>query len=221
VSAVPSKARFRPGCFGYGCLIAIVLFSAIICGIGYLSVSSLRSAVNQYTVRDYMLEGGGITPKAVEPEALQSARGKGDAILSAYNSNRELKISLSADEIRAFLSVSPWHRMLELGVEGDELILRFSFPLAMLGDWGAAKILVPDITKRGVIGSAAGAFSIKNGVPTLKLSRLVLRDSELGDMARSHAAEWIVGALVDSGKLSTRLRSLEVVAGEIQLELGQ
>jgi hypothetical protein len=181
----------------------------------------MRTAVNQYTVSDYTLEGGGITPRAVEPAVLQSARGKGDAILSAYNSNRELKISLTADEIRAFVSVSPWQRMLEPAVEGNELILRFSFPLAMLGEWGAAKMIVPDITSRGVSGSAAGAFSISNGVPNLKLSKLVLGDSELGDMARGHAAEWIVGALVDSGKLSARLRSLQVVAGEVQLELGQ
>lgn len=219
-SAAPSKARFRPGCFGYGCLIAIFLFTVIIGGVGYLSVSSMRGAVNQYTISDYSPDSGGITPKALAPSVSESARIKGDSILAAFSANKELNIALSADEIMAFVSVTPWSRMVQLELRGDELVLNFSFPLAMLGDWGAAKILVPDITKRGVRGSAAGAFSIKNGVPTLKLSKLVLGDSELGDMARGHAAEWVVGALVDSGNLSARLRSLEVVAGEIRLELG-
>jgi hypothetical protein len=152
-------------------------------------------------------------------------------VRAAINGTQPLSVSLTEDELRGIIEAGPLKGRVDLRIEGNQPSVRFSLPLGLLGDWQAARFLVDDIATRAIRGSAKGSFSITDGKPALKLSELTLNESQLGDMARGHAEEWLVGALVSTavdvsvGEPSavnswlSRIRSMRVEQGAMHLNI--
>jgi hypothetical protein len=219
--------RSGPGCFSYGCLIAAVLFTTVIGGVAYWARQGLRGAVKQYTTETAPV----LEVASVRPDVMSSGVTKFNQIQAAMDGRQPLSVSLSEDELRGIIEAGPFKGRLDVQLEGDQTSARFSVPLALLGDWQAARFLVDDIATRAIRGSAQGRFSITDGKPELRLSGLTLNESALGEMARGHAEEWLVGALVatgadiSSGEVAavpswlSRIRTLRVEQGSVKIDL--
>ncbi len=227
IHTVMSSNRSGPGCFSYGCVIAVVLFTTVIGGVAYWARQGLRGAVQQYTADSApMLEIA-----SVGAEVVSSGVAKFQQIKAAFDGGKPLSISFSEAELRGIIEAGTLKDRLDLRLEGDQPSVRFSLPLELLGDWQAASFLVDNIAKRAIRGSAKGSFSITDGKPTLRLSELTLNDTLLGDMARGHAEEWLVGALAAAsgdalpGEAAaqpswlSRIRSLRLEQGNVKLDL--
>jgi hypothetical protein len=217
--------RSGPGCFGYGCLIATVLFIVVFGGIALYAVNSIRSAVDKYTTTI----PSAIVPVATEEVAVSSAQARLSELVSAFNERRVHKVALSETDLRALLNQTSWRNRASVALVGNELKVSFAFPLSLIGDWKAASALVGDIAERQASGMAQGEFSVRNGVVSIKLSHLVLNEHPLEDMARGHASEWLAGAVnsmlddylgTEGGAgRRARIRSFEIVKGMAQIEL--
>ena len=218
-------SRSGPGCFGYGCLIATVLFTVVFGGIALYSVKSIRSAVEKYTTTT----PSSIVPATTDDAVTVSAHGRLTELVSAFNERRAHKVVFSETELRALLNQTSWHDRADATLVGDELKVSFAFPLSVLGDWKAASAIVGDITERQVAGTAQGNVLVRDGVVSIKLSHLTLNGHQLEEMAQGHASEWLTGAvnsmlddyLGTEGGVGrrARIRSLAVVEGSVQVEL--
>lgn len=206
-----------------------MLFTLVIGGTAYWARKGIRSAVQQYTVESApILE---IPP--VSAEAVSAGVAKLSQVKEALAAGRPISVSISEAELRGVIQAGVFKDRLEVSLASGEPSVRFSLPLSLLGGWEAATFLVDDISNRAIRGSAQGAFSISDGKLSLWLSALTLSDVSLGEMARGHAAEWIVGALVsfaggepygkdESATDATwisRVSSLRIEQGAVQLEL--
>jgi hypothetical protein len=221
--------RSGPGCFGYGCLIAVVLFTVVIGGTAYWARKGIRTAVQQYTVESAPT----LDIPPVGQEAVSAGLSKFAQVKEALATERPVSVSLSEDELRGVIQASPFKDRLEVSLASGEPSVRFSMPLSIFGGWEAASFLVDDIAKRSVHGSAQGNVSIIDGKPSLRLSALTLNNVQLGEMPRGHAEEWILGAIVSyaggqpSGKNEfktdgtwiNRVKSLRIEQGAVKLEL--
>lgn len=184
------QGRSGPGCFGYGCVIAVVLFTTVIGGVAFYGTRSVRKAVEQYTT----VSAPPLTIAAVDSAYVESGRAKLEGLKAAFQNSSSFTGEFSQDELRAIIQSSPWKDRILLSLAGDEFDAAFSFPLKALGEWQAASFLFGDLPERALRGNAKGRCSISEGKVKLTLSQLVLNDRTLEDMARGHAANWIVGA---------------------------
>jgi len=186
-----SPRRTAPGCFGYGCLIATVIFSLVIGGIWFLGLRSMRVAVKQYTAETFSR----LAPLDVDAGVTDSSLKKLADLRSAVGAGRRETFEFSGPEVQSIISATQWRDRVQVAIRGDELEATFAFPLAALGDWAVASYIVSDIKDRALVGDARCKFGFIDGVPKLSFSKLVLNKQELEDLPRGHAAEWIVGAV--------------------------
>lgn len=216
-----------PGCFGYGCLIAVVLFSVVIGGIALWAHKSIQSAVRQYTSESAPL----LPISSVSNETISAATDKANRLKAAAASGERFSVNFTGEELRGIISATPFNGRLDLSLVGEEAAVQFSIPLSEVGDWEAASYLVNDIASRAIRGSARGVVEVTDGKLSLKLSGLTLNDVELGEMARGHAAEWIVGAITSvvqdepgSQEASStlpleKIHSLKIAGGTLYIQL--
>ena len=151
----------------------------------------MQSAVKQYTSESAPPLGVSL----VEETAVASGREKYARITDAISKGQTLSESISVKELQGLIQASNFKDRLDVSMSQSQLRIRFSLPLAALGDWVAASALVNDIASRSIVGDASGTISVKSGKVTVVLSDLVLNGTALGEMPRGHAAEWIAGAL--------------------------
>ena len=186
-----NSQRSRPGCFGYGCLIAVVLFTVVIGAVAYRAWTSLQQATARYTSTC----APPLVVEPVLPDAAIAGRERYRELVQAFSTSQPSSVSFSEAELRGLVQSSDLKDALDLSIVQDELALRFSLPLALLGEWEAASMVVSDIATRSIVGSAKiKATSTRDGKVQLSFSELVLNDSTLGDLARGHAADWVLGA---------------------------
>lgn len=228
-----STQKLGLGCFGYGCIIAIAIFTLVIGGTAWWVTSSIRKGVHEYTVES----ASPISVTDVDPAVAVIAKNKMNALLQALDSGGPIAVTFSGAEVRAIIQSSAWRDKLDCEFKDEQVQLRFSFPLSMLGEWGAAQVLVGGLSRRWIAGRAAGTISFRDGELHISLSELILGSKEMGDIARGHAVEWIVGAIQSvlaaesstddaesEKKLITRtplssLKSLQVKDGALAIEL--
>jgi hypothetical protein len=197
-----------------------VLFTVVIGGVTLYGVKSVRQAVEQYTAQS----APPLDSIAVDSVTMESANSKFVALQKAYSERTPHSIELSEGELNAIIQSSSWRNKVRVLVVGDELAATFSFPLSDLGDWQAASIIFGDIGGRALRGDAQGRFVISDGKASLTLSKLNLNQRPLEDMARSHAAEWMMGAFhaavsddgpsVDRSEPPEALKRIEKIAVE-------
>ncbi len=198
------SAPRRPGCFGYGCLIATVLFCLAIGIAWFVGLRSLREAVEQYT-------SAAIEPLAqirVDQELASQATSKWAELNSAAIAGTALVHDFSTDELQGLLQGSHWRDWVRVGLSGDEAKIQFSLPLASLGEWVAASRLVGSIKDRGLVGSARIRIAPKDATHTsatnkaapfqINFQELVLNQQVLEDLPRGYAADWVTGALTSA-----------------------
>jgi hypothetical protein len=167
-----------------------VLFTVVIGGVTLYGVKSMRQAVEKYTSQT----APPLDSIVVDPATTEIANAKFVALKKAYSERASHSVELSEGEINALIQSSSWKNKVRVALVGDELAATFSFPLSDLGSWQAASMLLGDIGGRALRGDAQGRFAIADGKASLTLSKLNLNQRPLEDMARSHAAEWILGA---------------------------
>lgn len=221
-----TQGRSGPGCFGYGCLIAVVLFVVVMGSIALYAVNSVRSAVDKYTTT----QPSAVVASAASQQEVASATSRLGELVQAYSAGGAYTGEFADTEVMAFLQSTGWHNRVFLEFVGNEARIKFAFPLSAVGDWKAASSIVKDIGERNIRGSAQGSIGLKDGGIMLSLSHLVLNEHPLEDMARAHASEWISGALNsllldrlgadpqrDVGPLH-RLRQLTIADGRLKVE---
>lgn len=195
-----SPQRSGPGCFAYGCLIATVIFCVVMGSIWFFGLRSMRSAVEQYTAA----RSESFSPVSIDPSITTTALRKVNDLDGAVRAEQTLTVEFSEQEVQALIEQTPWRNWMRMGLQGEDVSLKFSFPLAALGDWAAASFLVGDIKERFLVGSAKCRLALKDSKPQLAFSELVLNDKTLEDLPRGHAAEWVVGAVshgIESSKV--------------------
>jgi hypothetical protein len=217
-----SKQRSGPGCFTYGCLIAIVLFSLAIGGIWFYAKRSIGTAVDKYTANT------GIALKDISVDSVVVREGvtKFFQLQDALNARAPIALSFTSAELQGLVSTTPWRDWVRVDLGANNLSAQFSIPLAALGDWYAASFVVGKVKDRFLTGSSQCQVSIRDGALKVSFSELVLNGEQLEDMPRGHAAEYVVGAINEMGaendsKLSLlkRFKSLEVVDGKLVVEV--
>lgn len=223
-SNIPRRAG--PGCFGYGCLIATVIFCVVIGSVWFFGLRSMRSAVDQYIAREFTP----LAPIAVRSEAASSALRKIGELQAAGREDRALEVEFSDQEVQALIDATPWKNWLRVGFSGDEVSLTFALPLAALGEWKAASLLVGDISERALVGNARCRFHLSDKKPKLSFSELVLNGHSLEDLPRGHAGEWITGAIaqaaqdteseVASVETLRKLREVKIKDGKLAVVVG-
>jgi hypothetical protein len=189
-----SPRRSGPGCFAYGCLVATVIFCVVMGSIWYFGLRSMRSAVDQYTATT----AEAFPSASPDPSVASTANTKVAELNNAAREQRASSVEFSEQEVQALIEQTPWRNWVRVNFGGEDVVLKFSFPLAALGDWVAASFLVGDIKERFLVGSAKCRFGFNEGQPKLAFLELVLNEKTLEDLPRGHAAEWIVGAVSQS-----------------------
>jgi hypothetical protein len=207
-------------------VIATVLFCVVIGSIWFFGLRSMRSAVDQYTAREFAL----LPPISIAAEARSSAALKLAELQTAAQDGRGARVEFTQPEVQALIESTPWKDWLRIGIAGDELSLTFAFPLAALGDWQAASFLVGDISERALVGNARCNFQLIDKTPKLKFLELVLNGHLLEDLPRGHAGEWITGAIAQAAQdpesgtnLPLVLRAIaeaRVVDGKLSIAVG-
>jgi hypothetical protein len=220
----PSVRRSTgPGCFTYGCLIAVVIFSVLIGGIWFYARSSMREAVEQYTANT-----SGFLP-SVSSSELDANEGirKINQLRAAISENRNESVALSSAELQAVIGTTPWKDWIRVELIEDSVAIRFSLPLAALGEWQAASFVFNRIKDRFISGSAKCQISIKQGDTKVSFSELTLNDKKLEDMPRGHASQWVSGAIAELAKEDTsslrvlkKLKDVSVIDGKLVVQVG-
>jgi hypothetical protein len=222
-----NRRHSPPGCFGYGCLIAVVLFSVVIGGIALWGHRSIKSAVRHYTSESAPL----LPVSLVSDEVMTAATDKVNRLKAAAARGEHFSVTFTGDELRGIIASTPFKGRVDVSLVAEEAAVQFSVPLSQVGNWEAASYLVSDIASRAIRGSARGVVGVTDGKLSLRLSGLTLNDVELGEMARGHAAEWIVGAISSvvqdeagdqqnsSASALEKVRSLRIAGGNLYLEL--
>jgi len=187
-------ARRGPGCFGYGCLIATVIFCLVIGGAWFVGLRSIRGAVGKYTAQS----AEPFAAIAIESSAETSARLKWEQLSSAAAAGQTLSHEFTEGEVQALIHSTPWRDWVRVSFVGDEASLRFSFPLSAVGDWLAASFLVGDIKDRGLVGNARVRLMRKDGALFVSFQELVLNEQFLEDLPRGHAGDWVSGAFANT-----------------------
>lgn len=179
----------------------------------------MRSAVEQYTARTAEL----LPSVTIDPSVTSKAQSMLGELRRAVAEKQNLQAEFTEQEVQALIDQSTWRDWVRIGLNGEEATVRFSFPLAALGDWEAASFVVANLKERFLVGDARGRFGLSAGKPTLSFSHLVLNDNQLEDLPRGHAAEWVLGAVSHSIEASpteeavgdspiSRLRNLREVS---------
>jgi hypothetical protein len=200
----------------------------VIGGVTLYGVKSVRQAVEQYTSQ----VAPPLEMPPVDPSAAESGSIKFTALRKAYNEGTPYTVEFSEGELMGIIQSSPWKDKLRVALVDNEMAVTFSFPLSDLGDWKAASVLFGDIGGRALRGDAQGRFEILEGKASLNLSKLRLNDRPLEDMARAHAAEWVLGAfnaavagnkpIADSAQPPEDLKRIQrmvVQAGRLTIQL--
>jgi hypothetical protein len=179
----------------------------------------MRSALEQYTAET-------VVPVAVselEPALADAAKQRFILLSQALSGETPFEGEFSEGELRAAIQGSSWRGKLDLKLQGEEVDLKFGFPLSDLGEWQAASVIAKDIKHRAANGSLRGVFRIERGSPVLKVSRLELNGHTLEDMPRGHASDYITGALkasADGGVFPlARIDELAVRDGKLVVKL--
>ena len=222
-----NAGRSNPGCFRYGCLIALVLFSLVVGGIALWARKSLRDAVIEYTSE----EAPPLDEDLVPAEVVRLAQAKYNQLVTAANTGTATSLTLSEQELRGLVQASSLKGRVAISLTPGGVSARFSLPLALLGDWVAASVIVKNIASRSIVGAAQGSLAVSEGVISLTLGDLTLNGTPLGEMARGHASDWIKGAIEaalvgDSAKekeseggILKRIRMLRIADGTVTLEV--
>lgn len=219
----PSVRRSTaPGCFSYGCLIASVIFSALIIGFWFYAKKSMREAVEQHLAT---------VPSPLPPVSLSETDAdeglrKINLLRTAIAENRSESATFSSAELQAVIGNTSWKEWIRVDLNSDFIDLRFSLPLTALGEWEAATRIVDMIKDRFLTGSARCQMSIKDGEIKLSFSELTLKDRKLEDMPRGHAAEYVAGAIMalvqeDASTLRVlnKLHEVAVIDGKLQVRV--
>lgn len=220
----PTLQRRQPGCFGYGCLIALVLFLLVGGFVGYWVVSSVREAAQLFSSD---------TPEPlpaaqpVDEGEIRAVKGKVEALLKTLeNPSGSGEYIFSAREVQAALaSMNQFvafqeHARIELN--GDEVKLAFSFKPSELGAWpSSANFLLKDAMTKYFNGAAQGKFEVLDGHCDLKLSSLRLQSETLDDDGLKPAQEWIrdvvCQSLLGGPAVTSRLRELSIKNGQVKV----
>jgi hypothetical protein len=208
-SAAPRRG---PGCFGYGCLIATVIFCLVIGGAWFVGLRSIRGAVKRYTATSVEP----LAPMSIEASAENAARLKWDQLNAAALAGQNLSLEFTEGEVQALIHSTAWRDWVRVSLEGDEAGLSFSFPLGALGDWVAASFLVGDIKDRGLVGSARVRLARGESGLHVSFQELVLNDQVLEDLPRGHAGDWVSGAFLNALKDPELGASLPPVCKSLQ-----
>ncbi len=218
--------RRGPGCFGYGCLIATVIFCLVIGGAWFVGIRSIRGAVNRYTATSVQP----LAPISIEATADVAAGLKWGNLSAAALAGQNLSLEFTEGEIQALIHTTPWRDWVRVSLKGNEAGLRFSFPLAALGNWVAASFLVGDIKERGLVGSARVSLMRKDSELHVSFQELVLNDQVLEDLPRGHAGDWVSGAFLNALKdpelgaslppVFKALHEIQVRDGRLVVEVG-
>ncbi len=190
----------QPGCFSYGCLISAFIVIILGAFLTWWGIRSVKGAVEMYT-----------TPAAsslvrLSEDVSSNDNVNGDKLLGllrALDSGNDFADSFTSTDLNAAVRIRGLEENISLALNGDKVFLRFSLPLGFLGEWRAARIIVPNINSRFATGELAGKFEITDGVPKVELEKFVLNQKLFDEMARGHASTWLEGALVSAlGDLS-------------------
>lgn len=191
----------RPGCFGYGCLIATILFCVAIGTAWFVGLRSLRGAVDRYTCASTEP----LAPTAVDQELVNLAGSKWAELNAASIAGAPLSIQFSEGELQALVNETPWRDRVRVGLLGNEAKIQFSIPLSSLGDWVAASRLVESIKDRALVGSARVRLVPRDDAQETAASKdlpvqvifqeLILNEQVLDELPRGHASDWVSGAL--------------------------
>jgi hypothetical protein len=191
---VSSQSR-QPGCFSYGCLIATVIVVVLGSFLTWWGIRSIKAAVELYTtpVAARLSDNYGDSPSENTASGDKVAR-----LFAALEVNYEFSTTLTSADLNEALRVRGLEKNVRVGLEGNRLSMSFSLPLGLLGEWSAARIIVPDIESRHISGMLLGEFEIADGVPNVNLDKFVLNNNVFDEMAREHASTWLGGALVSA-----------------------
>ena len=216
------RRQTGPGCFTYGCLIAAVLFSVLIGGIWLYAKRSMREAVDRHLSS---VPSPLSSVSYSETDADEGMR-KINLLRSAINENRAESVMFSSADLQGAIGATSWKDWIRVELNSDFVNLRFSLPLAALGEWEAATRIVDTIKDRFLTGSARCLLSIKEGEIRLSFSELTLRDRKLEDMPRGHAAEYVSGAIMALAKddastmhVLNKLQEVSVIDGKLQVRV--
>jgi hypothetical protein len=222
----PTTQRRQPGCFAYGCIIALVLFLTVGGFVGYWVVTSIREAAQVYSSDTpeplptlVPGEQGEVSEVRSKVEALlktvQNPKASGEYVFSA----REVQVALtSMDQFASFRE----HARVE--IVGDEVKLVFSVKPSELGAWPpSANFLFKDAMTKYFNGGLQGKFEVLDGHCDVKLSSLRLQDKKLEDVALEPAQDWLKGlmyqSLLGGPETVERLRELSVKNGQVKVVL--
>jgi hypothetical protein len=159
-----------------------------------VGLRSIRGAVSRYTAQ--AVEP--FSPVSIEPSADSRAHLKWEQLRTAAVAGQTLSLDFTEGELQALIQSTQWRDWLRVALGGNEAVVRFSFPLAALGDWVAASMLVGDIKDRGLVGRARIRLAQKDAAPHVSFQELVLNDQVLEDLPRGHAEDWVRGAFVNA-----------------------
>ena len=189
-----SQSR-QPGCFSYGCLIATVIVFVLGSFLAWWGIRSIKSAVKLYTTP----VAASLPDLSIDSASDSTASGvKIARLLAALEFDHDFTVTFNSAELNEALRVRGLEKNITIALKDDRLLMSFSLSLGLLGEWSAARIIVPDIESRHISGIIRGEFEVADGVPKINLDRFMLNKSEFDEMAREHASTWLEGALVSA-----------------------
>lgn len=245
-----SSAPTRGGCFGFGCLVAIVI-ATVVCGaLLFYIVSSVRSSVRSYGRK--LPEP--LPTMQVSATALSTARSKAAQIQQALgDSSTVATVQFSEEELAALLDQSGVSPYLRLQLNGDQLSFKFSLSLGAFNSPLLGAILSDELRAMYLNGQGGATLGVEQGKPGFKITSLQFDGTDFPEDGRGYAEEYLVGMLMTEGAavwakarnaqsaqgdhntpaeltaeqvaefravLAERLRRFEVREGVLRIELG-
>lgn len=217
-ASAPKKGGF--GCLGYGCLIALTLMLVLVGTIFFGARWAIRNAVKQFTT-EQQLPVPSVSFDAAEESALTEKWNNTAAVFADPKGNGELVIM--PDELQFYLRKARLETSWYVELQGNSVVVKFSFPMTALGEWRAARIFIGDLLGRYVTGSAKAQVSVQDGVYSVTAESLTLNEEVFDGDSMKEASEYVSGFLNskgegdDKGLLSGRISSLKVVDGAIHI----
>ena len=214
-SPPPTKRRF--GCLGYGCIVAVILFFLVVGGLVWGGRFALRNAVELFTT-----DVPAAVPTLPGDEAAQRAALEKVANLRGVvrDPKGAGEFSLSQRDILELLSTTVFNKSVFPEIQGDSLVLTFSFPLTALGEWGSARWIIADKLNRYLSGTSRVKALIDNGVVAVTVEDLTLNGQVFDGDSLKEATEYISG-FVTSLKDDQTARGFLDRIGSLRIQNGE